>query len=165
VEKFIIAENVQEELHQISMTKGFQYHLIDNLKNYHNESDSIIAPLVYILKKLDPDYSLSEKEGKLALSNLVEVELRPRIDGMNAEPRIFFPHERIAITSTNDDVENLGDILAVRDIIVYIIGTDDRSKEIYAYKINRDDKYFDVAENYKDNLRSELFSKIKKHEI
>jgi len=35
VEKFIIAENVQEELHQISMTKGFQYHLIDNLKNYH----------------------------------------------------------------------------------------------------------------------------------
>ncbi|WP_155645564.1 hypothetical protein [Peribacillus simplex] len=60
-------------------------------------------------------------------TDLVKVEIRPRIDGRNAEPRMFFRNEKIAITSTNDDVETSGDILAVKDVEVYIIGTDDRS--------------------------------------
>jgi hypothetical protein len=62
-------------------------------------------------------------------------------------------------------VENLGDILAVKGVKVYIIGTDDCSNVIYAYKISRDDRYFDVAEGYKDNVRSELFNSIRKYEI
>lgn len=166
VEKFIIAENIQDELYQISETRGFEYTLIECLKNYHNESDYLIAPFIYILKKLDPDFTLSDKEEKLKIvSNLVEVDLCPRIDGKNAEPRIFFPKEKIVITSTNDNVENLGDILAVKGVKVYIIGADDRSNVIYAYKVNRDDVYFDVAESYKDKVRSELFDKIKEYEI
>lgn len=163
VEKFIVAENIQEDLYQISNTKGFEYSLIECLKNYHNESDYLIAPLIYILKKLDPDYTFNDKESELrVLSNLFEVDLRPRIDGKNAEPRMYFPKEKIAVTSTNDDVENLGDILAVRGVQVYIIGTDNRSNVIYAYKVNRDDRYFDVAEAYKDNVRTELFDNIRK---
>lgn len=166
VEKFIIAENIRDELYQISDTKGFGYTLIERLKNYHNESDYLISPFIYILKKLDPNFTLSVTEGKLKIvSNLVEVEIRSRIDGKNAEPRIFFPKEKIAITSINDNVENLGDILAVKGVEVYIIGTDDRSNVIYAYKVNRDDRYFDVAEGYKDNVRAELFNKLKKYDI
>jgi hypothetical protein len=164
VEKFIIAENIQEELYQISETRGFEYTLIECLKNYQNESDNLIAPLIYILKKLDPDFKLSDKEGQLKIvSNLVEVELCPRIDGKNAEPRIYFPKEKIAITSANDNVENLVDILAVKAVQVYIIGTDDRSNVIHAYKISRDDSYFDVAEGFADNVRSELYNEIKKN--
>lgn len=164
VEKFIIAENVQDELYQICETKGFGYSLINCLKNYHNESDYIIAPLIYLLKKLDPDLTLSNNEGKMKIvSNVVEVEICPRIDGKNAEPRIFLPKEKIAITLTNDDVENFGDILGVKDVKVYVIGTDDRSNVIYAYKVSRDDRYFDVAEDYKDNVMSELFQKVKKY--
>ncbi|MEH7354011.1 hypothetical protein V7150_10575 [Neobacillus drentensis] len=166
VEKFIIAENIQDELYKISDTKGFEYTLIECLKNYHNESDYLIAPLIFLLKKLDPDFTLSDNEGKLKISsNLIEVELCPRIDGKNAEPRIFFPKEKISISSTNDDVENLGDILAVKGVKVYILGTDDRSNVIYAYKVNRDDRYFEIAEVYKDNVRMELFDKIRKYEI
>lgn len=158
VEKFIIAENVEEELYQISETRGFEYTLIKCLKNYHNESEYRIAPLIYILKKLDPDLTLSDKEGQWKIvSNIVEVDLCTRIDGKNAEPRIYFPEGKIAITSINDDVENLGDILAVKGVEVYIIGTDNLSNVIYAYKINRDDRYFDVAEGFKDNILSDLF--------
>jgi len=161
IEKFIIAENVQDELYQISETKGTQYTLIECLKSYHSESDPIIAPLIYLLKKLDPKFTLGINEERLKIvSKSVDVEIRPRIDGKNAEPRIYFPKEKIAITSTNDNVENLGDILAIKGVKVYIIGTDDRSNLIYAYKINRYDRYFDVAEGYKDKLRSELLDNI-----
>ncbi len=161
IEKFIIAENVQEELYQIIETKGVQYTLIECLKNYHSESDSIITPLIYLLKKLDPKFTLEiNEEGLKIVSKLVDVEIRPRIDGKNAEPRIYFPNEKVAITSTNDNVENLGDILAIRGVKIYIIGTDNRSNLIYAYKINRYDRYFDVAEGYKNKLRSELLDNI-----
>ncbi len=161
IEKFIIAENVQEELYQIIETKGVQYTLIECLKNYHSESDSIITPLIYLLKKLDQKFTLEiNEEGLKIVSKLVDVEIRPRIDGKNAEPRIYFPNEKVAITSTNDNVENLGDILAIRGVKIYIIGTDNRSNLIYAYKINRYDRYFDVAEGYKNKLRSELLDNI-----
>lgn len=51
VERFIVAENVQDELYQICETKGIQYTLVECLKDYHNESDHVIAPLIYLLKK------------------------------------------------------------------------------------------------------------------
>ncbi|MEH6858439.1 hypothetical protein V7037_28110 [Priestia megaterium] len=163
VDTFIVAENVQEELYTISEIKGFEYNLINCLKNYHNEADSRVAPLIYLLKKLDPSLTLNDTEGKLQIiSDLFEAELCPRIDGKNAEPRIFFPKEKVAITSTNDDIENLGDILAVKDVKVYALGTDDRSNVIYAYKVSRDDSFFNVAEGYKENLRSNLFDNIRK---
>ncbi|EML6323900.1 hypothetical protein QCQ60_004184 [Bacillus cereus] len=161
IEKFIIAEDVQDELYQICETKGIQYTLIECLKNYHSESDFIIAPIIYLLKKLDPKFTLEiNEEGLKIISKSVDVEIRPRIDGKNAEPRIYFPNEKVAITSTNDNVENLGDILAIKGAKVYIIGTDNRSNLIYVYKINRYDRYFSVAEGYKNKLRSELVDNI-----
>ncbi|MGG3802523.1 hypothetical protein [Metabacillus fastidiosus] len=166
VEKFILAENIQEELYQISETRGSDYTLVECLKNYHNESDYRIAPFIYLLKKLDPDYTISNNEGKLkVVSNLWEVDICPRIDGANAEPRIFFPKEQIAISSTNDNVENLVDVLAVKGVRVYIIGTEDFSNIIYVYKVSRNKKFFDVAENYKENVSLELFSRARKYEI
>lgn len=55
--------------------------------------------------------------------------------------------KKLVITSTNDNVENLVDILAVKDVEVYIIGADDRSNVIYGYKVNRSDKFFEVAKD------------------
>ncbi|MBB6447995.1 hypothetical protein [Bacillus benzoevorans] len=163
VVKFIVAENVRGELEQICEAKGLERILIERLKNYHNEPEYRIASLIYILKKIDHDFKLSTDDGILnVISDRVEIELRPRIDGKNAEPRIFLPNEKIAITSANDNVENLGDILAVRGIAVYVIDTDDWSNSIYAYKVNRDNKFFDVAEGYKHNLRLELGNRIRK---
>lgn len=166
VEKYIVAENIQDELYNLSETRGTQYTLIESLKNYHQESDSLIAPFIYILKKIDSDFTLNDKEGKFKIiSNIFEVDLRPRIDGKNAEPRVFFPEEKIAFTSTNDNIENLVDILAVKEVKVYIVGTDARFKNIYAYKISRSKKFFEVAKGYIDNLRPDLFNKVKNHEI
>lgn len=163
VEKFIIAENVQDELYQIiEEAKGIQYNLIEWLKDYHQESDSKIAPLLYLLRKLDPNYLIKNIEDKLTIvSNIVEVEICPRIDGKNAKPRIFLTKEKIAIASTNDNIENLGDILSVKDVEIYIVGTDNRSNIICAYKLNRNDRFFEVSEGYKDRVTAELFSKVR----
>lgn len=154
VEKFVIAEDVGKELDQIMDTKGVEGILLKLFKNHHSESDSISSPIIYMLKKLDPDFTCSTESGKLEIvSDLFEVEIRPRIDGRNAEPRLFFTKEKIAITSTNDDIETLGDVLAVKDVKVYAVGTDDFCKNVIAYKINRTDEYFDVADGFKDGVR------------
>jgi len=164
VEKYIVAENIQDELCTICETKGLESSLLRRLKNYHNESDYVIAPLIYILKKLDKDFTLSGSDGVLKIdSNMFEVEICPRIDGKNAEPRLFFPKEKVAMTATNDNVVNLVDILAVKGIQVYVIGTDHCSNVIYAYKISRDNSYFDVAESFKENIRFEQFNRVKKY--
>lgn len=167
VEKFVLAKDVQDELYLIlERTKGLHYTLIECLKDYHNESDFEIALLIYLLRKLDPQFLLDNMEGMLRVkSSIVDVEIRPRIDGKNATPRIFLPKEKIAFASTNDNIENLSDILAVRDVKVYIIGKDNRSKDIYLYKINREDRYFEVAEGYIDSIRNDLFNKVRKYEI
>jgi hypothetical protein len=167
VEKFLIAEDVQDELYQINEdSKGLRYTLVELLKDYHSESNFVISPLIYLLKKLDPNFSLAIKEEKLeVVSDVISIEIRPRIDGRNATPRVFFPKERVAIAVTNDNIENLGDILAVEDVSVCIIGTDDRSNVIYAYKVNRTSKYFEVAEGYKQNVVADLFSKVREKEI
>jgi len=167
VEKFLIAEEVQDELYQISEdSKGLKYTLVELLKDYHSESNFVISPLIYLLKKLDPNFSLSISEEKLeVVSDVINIEIRPRIDGRNAAPRIYFPKEKVAIAVTNDSIENLGDILAVKDVNVYIIGTDDRSNIIYAYKVNRTNKYFEVAEGYLHRVVAELFSKVRDKEL
>lgn len=167
VEKFLIAEDVQDELYQISQdSKGLKYTLVELLKDYHSESNFVISPLIYLLKELDSNFSLAINEEKLeVVSDVINVEIRPRIDGMNATPRIFFPKEKVAIAVTNDNIENIGDILAVKDVKVYIIGTDDRSNKIYAYKVNRTSQYFEVAEGYKQNVVTDLFSKVRENEI
>jgi hypothetical protein len=167
VEKFLIAENVRDELYQINEdSKGLQYTLVECLKDYHNESDYVIAPLIYLLKKLDPNFSLVINEGKLEIvSDVINVVISPRIDGKNATPRLFFPKENIAVAVTNDNIVNLGDILAVKDIKVYVLGTDDRSNIIYAYKVNRTSGFFEVMEGYKERAISELFNKVREKEI
>lgn len=88
-------------------------------------------------------------------SNFFEVEINSRIDGKNAEARLFFPQEKIVFTSVNDDIETLGNILAVRDTEVYIIGTDDRYNNIYAYEIIRSEAFLQVAQDYDKKIRIE----------
>lgn len=164
IEKFVIAENVADELDEILDTKGLEGMLLRLLKNHHSERNHISAPLIYILKKLDPAFTCSIESGKLEIvSNLFEVEIRPRIDEINAEPRLFFTKEKTAITSTNDDIETLGDILAVKNVRVYAVGTDDYSNNVYAYKINRTDRYFKVADSFKDEVRGEMGKRIRRY--
>lgn len=152
IEKFVIAENVEDELFDIIETKGLQRLFLRRLKNNYRESDYHFAPMIYLLKKFDPDFKLSTENEKLEIvSDLFEVEIRPRIDGKNAEPRLFFQNEKIAFTSTNDDVRNLAAVLSVKDVTVYAIDTDTYYNDIYAYKINRTERYFEVAEGFKDD--------------
>ncbi|MBP1906304.1 hypothetical protein J2Z32_002953 [Paenibacillus turicensis] len=166
VEKYLIAEDVREELFHINeSSKGLQYTLVQCLKAYHNESDYIIAPLIYLLKRLDPDFTVVTNEKLEIRSDVIDAEISPRIDGKNATPRLFFPKENIAIAVTNDDIENLGDILAVKDAKVYILGTDDRSNIIYAYKVNRASEFFEVAEGYKERAIMKLLNKVRENEI
>jgi len=51
VEKFVIAENVENELDQIIDAKGYEEKLLRRLKNHHHEPDHTTAPIIYILKK------------------------------------------------------------------------------------------------------------------
>jgi len=149
VEKYIVAENVQEDLYKIvDESKGSLITLIESLKEYHSESSFVIAPLIYLLKLIDPNYTIKEDENIKIHSNVTDFLIRPRVDGANASPRLFMPSENIALTTTNDDVENLGDILITKDIEVYIIGIDSRSDQIWAYKIIKDERFSEGAKKY-----------------
>ncbi len=111
-----------------------------------------------MLKKLDSQLKINTSGGQVKIvSDLVEVDICSRIDGKNATPRIFLSKEQIAFASTNDDIENLGDIFTVRGVDVYIVGADNRSNIIYAYKITRSDKFFEVAQGYKERINTDLF--------
>lgn len=166
VEKWIIAENVQDELDQLCESKGIQRSLINCLKDYHNENDHVITPFLFIVKKLDPQFALSVNDGKLNIvSEIVDVEIRPRIDGKNAMSRIFLPNEKIALASSNDNIENLVDILAVKDVRVYVVDTDTYANNIYVYKIHREDTFFKITKGFKDNIMANLIKSLRKKGI
>lgn len=67
--------------------------------------------------------------------------IRPRIDDKNAEPRLYFNKENTAIISTNESITNLVDILSIKDVTVYAIEFDYFNENIYAYKINSNERY------------------------
>ncbi|MFA1710243.1 hypothetical protein ACDX66_00835 [Peribacillus frigoritolerans] len=153
VQKFIVAKDVQEELRDF-LEKIDKSHkiLVTRLKNYPMESDAIVTPFIYILKKMDPNYeAVITDKSKLEIKSNYVTQISPRIDEKNATPRLFFPNEKVAISSINDKVENLVEILAVRDVSVYIVGWDEKIKNIVAYKVIRSEPFFKVAEN-KDNI-------------
>lgn len=64
VKKYLIGENIQDELLELGEVKGHEYTLLDRLKNYHNESISVVTPFVYILKKLDSEFTIEIKDKK-----------------------------------------------------------------------------------------------------
>lgn len=166
VEKFIVAEDVREELYQITEdTTGLKYTLIECLKEYHNESPFVIAPFIYLMKRIDANYSLSNRDGKFEVESKIDIKVCPRVDGANATPRLFLPEYNTAFASMNDNIENLMDILTVKGLTVYVIGTHDRSKTIIAYKVSRTDEYFEVAHRYKQQEMDELFRKKRNFEV
>lgn len=123
-----------------------------------------MAPFIYILEKLDPNYTIENQKGNLVISSeVIKVEIRPRIDQKNAEPRLYLPEAKVALTSENDNVDNLGDILSVLNTDVYVICMDDYWNEIYAYKVIRDGRYFKVAEGFMDRVRGELANEMNKY--
>lgn len=164
IEKFVIDDIIQEELLEIMGQKGHERNLLNRLKDYHNEPEELAPSIVYILKRLDPNFALTKHEDKLKIvSDLYEVEICPRIDGRNAEPRLFLTKEKVAIISTNEDITSLADILAAKDITVYAIDVDSWENVMYAYKISRDDRYFDSAADYMKNVQPEQVAKLNKH--
>lgn len=59
-----------------------------------------------LIKEVRSEIYTGHNEERLKIiSTSVDIEIRPRIDGKNAEPRIYFQKERIAITSPNDNAE------------------------------------------------------------
>lgn len=163
VEQYVIAEDIQDELNNVTEVKGLKRNLLYRLKNHHSEADFKMAPFIYILEKLDPNYTIENQRESLVISSeVLKVKMRPRIDQKNAEPRLFFPEAKVALTSENDNIDNLGDILAVKDIDVYVIGLDDYWNDIYAYKIIRDERYFKVAEGFKDRVWAEFANEMNK---
>ncbi|MDQ8733865.1 hypothetical protein [Paenibacillus sp. LHD-38] len=162
VEKYLVAENAKDKLYEIvEETDKLQYTLVQCLKDYHQENDFVIAPLIYLLRKLDSQHMvLVDSEGQLKIKSKFDIEIRPRIDGRNATPRLYLPKEKIAISSTNDNVENLGQILAVKDVNVYIVDKEYLSNNIYAYKINRNERFFEVSNGYEDRVLTEIFNDI-----
>ena len=165
VKKFIVAENVQEELYKIVEEKGsLKTTLVNYLKDYASESDFLIAPFILLLRKLDPKFTvvIDESESRLLIKSKYEIRIRQRIDGANATPRIYLPNEKVSFSSSNDSVENLGDILSVKDTDVYVIDSEERSNRIVAYKILRNNKFFEVANSgFRTKVVSELFRDVK----
>lgn len=138
---------------EITENSGSEKRLLLSLKDYYNENEYIAASIICTLKLLDPDIIIPPKGQKLEInSGLYNIDIRPRIDDANAQPRLFFNKEKIAFISTNENVKNFVDILAVKNVIVYVIGVDYKEDTLYVYKINRDNRYFEVIERFMDEI-------------
>lgn len=167
IDKLILAENVAGELDSIIHTKDDAQLLLNWLKSDQDEFDYITAPIIYLLKKLDPKFKCKRhEEDRTFISDVIQLKVRPIIDKTNAVPRLFFPKHKIAVTSTNDDIASLVDILSVKNIIqVYVVGTDDYCEDVIVYKINRIARYFEVVEGFKDELYEKYGSDIRNIKI
>lgn len=134
------------------------------MTHYNNEQYSVSSSIIFLLKLLDPVFTIDHKDGCLKInSEVFDVSIRPRIDDKNAEPRLFFTQENIAIISTNENITNLTDVLAVKGVTVYAIEYDFLSNNICAYKINRKDCYFELAMNYRKELERNLTDNYNKY--
>lgn len=165
VKKYIIEKEVDiRKFYEIEDRTGRQHHrLIAALKDYHQESDTQVAPFIYLLEKLEPAFRVNKDLKEEVLEHPTNLQVGYRFEGTNARSRLYITDSRIAINSTNDNIDNLIDTLCINNISLFVLGvkTQGRSKQdVCIYKIDKDTDVFDkLKTELGENLRAKIFSK------
>lgn len=164
VKKYLIEENIDSDVfYDIAdrNSKG-NYSLKEALKDYHQESHYKIAPFIYLLDLVKPNYRINNnrkdsEEAVLEFPNNIAVGYR--FKGTNAFSRLYFQDSKIVINSSNDSVENLIDTLAIDGITVYILDVEEplRSKEkIVLYKLTKNEMFNELKVKAKERFLKEI---------
>ena len=130
VEKYLVEEKISVEVFSdIADEKGKERHLFkEKLKGYYQERDHKIVPFIYLLRKIGPSYELNMERTEYAdpiLNFPVNIKVGHKFEETNAFSRLFCVDTKIAINSTNDDIETLISTLAIDEL------TGDRQRAVH----------------------------------
>ncbi len=164
VKKYLIEENIDSDVfYDIADRNGKEYYsLKEALKDYHQESYYKVAPFIYLLGLIEPNYRINTnrkepEEAVLEFPNNISVGYR--FKGTNAFSRLYFEDNKTVINSSNDSVENLIDTLAIDGITVYILDVEEplRSKEkIVLYKLTKNEMFNKLKVKAKERFLEEI---------
>lgn len=169
INKYLIQENVHPNIfYEIADTNGDGYYqLKEGLKDYHQESYYNIAPFIYFLGMLEPNYRLN-KDRKEYEEPILEfpqnIRVGHKFKGTNAFSRLYFEDSKIVVNSSNDDVENLMDTLEIDGITVYVLDVEDmlRSEQrIVVYRLDKGENFNELKKKAEHRFLDQLnaFSK------
>lgn len=169
VKKYLVMENVKQDVFYDIVDKNSEgfYQLKEILKDYHQESYHRIAPFIYLLELIEPNYRINQnrKDGNEPILNFPNnIQVGHRFDGTNAFTRIYLDDSQIAINSTNDNIDNLMDTLEINDINVYILDVEGKShmnQSIVLYKLDKNEKF----NEYKDKAEHKFIEELLSHQI
>lgn len=154
VEKYLVEEKISVEVFSdIADERGKERHLFkEKLKGYYQERDPKIVPFIYLLGKIEPSYELNmaRKEHADPILNFPEnIKIGHKFEGTNAFSRLFCTDSKIAINSTNDDVETLISTLAIDGLTVYALDIEVpgySEQDIMLYKLIKSDGFKDLKD-------------------
>ena len=87
------------------------------------------------------------------------IEVGHKFKGTNGFSRFFCPDSKVAINSTNDDIETLIDTLEIDDLTVYILDTEGPGyweEDLVLYKLIKSDKFKQVKNKVDKKIREEI---------
>lgn len=93
---------------------------------------------------------MARKEfGDLILNFPQNIQVGHKFEGTNAFSRLFCVDSKVAINSTNDDIETLINTLAIDDVTVYILVTEMPGyfeQDIVLYRLIKRKKFYLLQE-------------------
>lgn len=164
VKKYLIEEKIHpDKFYDIADKKREGYYLIkEALKDYHQESYYDLAPFIYLLELIEPNYRINNnrkeyEEPVLEFPNNIMVG--HRFKGTNAFSRLYCEDSKVSINSYNDSIENLVDTLVIDDITVYILVVEDilhSEQNIVIYKLTKNELFNELKDKAEHRFLEEL---------
>ncbi|WP_425446659.1 hypothetical protein [Dethiothermospora halolimnae] len=169
VKKYLVEEKVASMVfYDIADRSGKEEHqLKEKLKEYHQESYYNVAPFIYLLEKIEPNYKLSSKREEYKdpmLEYPDNIIIGHKFEGTNAFTRLFLKDSKIAINSFNDNIENLMDTLELDGISVYVLDVEKfghREQDIVLYKLTKRKEF----NKLKYEAQHKFLEEISKHKL
>lgn len=164
VKKYLVEEKIHpDKFYDIADKKGEGYYrLKEALKDYHQESYYDVAPFIYLLELIEPNYRINNnrkeyEEPVLEFPNNIMVG--HRFKGTNAFSRLHCEDSKVSINSYNDSIENLVDTLVIDDITVYILVVEDilhSEQNIVIYKLTKNELFNELKDKAEHRFLEEL---------
>lgn len=163
IKKYLVAEDAGEELFEIEDWKVMSHKKIKSmLKDWDRESDYTLSPIIYILEKLEPNFSLKldKEESTYKLKSDKNILIGNRFSIVDAFARIYLPDQKMIINLSTDSLVNLVNSLSLENLSVYIIDLelfDGEYKRMVAYELIADSRYRECKKKSEDSLMEGIF--------
>lgn len=163
IKKYLVEEDVGEELFEIEEWKVMSHKKIKSmLKDWHSESDYTLSPIICILEKLEPNFSveIDKDESIYKIKSDKNILIGHRFGIIDAFARIYLPDWKVIINLSTDSLHNLVDSLSLENLIVYILNlelVDGEYKRMVAYELIADSRYYEYKKKSEDSLMDGIF--------